>query len=103
MFDALIELMPNTMNKKNLNPDSLRDIYISKMVKVSDGDRWSLFSLHNDYGRCIELKFVDQMRRAFEFSVDSFQITLDRLLDYPHDSRPNIKAESMFGDIKEVG
>jgi hypothetical protein len=94
--------MPDTMNKKNLNPDSLRDIYIRKMVKVSDGDRWSLFSLHNDFGRCIELKFVDQMRRAFEFSVDSFQITLDRLLDDLNESRPVIKAESMFGDIKEV-
>jgi len=90
------------MNKKNLSPDNLRDIYIRKMVKISDGDRWSLFSLHNDFGRSIELKFVDKMRRAFEFSVDSFQITLDRLLDSPNEAKPIVKAESMFGDIKEV-
>lgn len=51
VFQVLLELMPDTTNLGMLCPDILRDIYISKMVKVSDGDRWSLFSLHNDFGR----------------------------------------------------
>ncbi|VDM37705.1 unnamed protein product [Toxocara canis] len=88
VFDALVQLMPDSTNKEKISADTLKDIYIRKMVKVSDGDRWSLFSLHNDFGRCIELKFVDRMRRQFEFSVDSFQITLDVLLDRPDHPKP---------------
>ncbi|KAI6179791.1 Protein FAM46C [Aphelenchoides besseyi] len=106
VFDALLELMPSTTNKGMICAEVLRDIYIRKMIKVCDGDRWSLFSLHNDYGRCIELKFVDKMRRQFEFSVDSFQITLDSLLNVDNlddvltsDERPKIVAESMYGDF----
>lgn len=94
--------MPESTNKERISAETLKDIYIRKMVKVSDGDRWSLFSLHNDFGRCIELKFVDRMRRQFEFSVDSFQITLDVLLDRPDHPKPIITAESMFGDINKV-
>lgn len=51
VFDALLEMMPSTTNKSAITADTLRDVYIRKMVKVTDGDRWSLFSLHNDYGR----------------------------------------------------
>uniref|UniRef100_A0A1I7SFU2 polynucleotide adenylyltransferase n=1 Tax=Bursaphelenchus xylophilus TaxID=6326 RepID=A0A1I7SFU2_BURXY len=108
VFDALIELMPASTNKQMMCVDTLKDIYIRKMVKVSDGDRWSLFSLHNNYGRCIELKFVDKMRRQFEFSVDSFQITLDSVLDAAEQNQLEEKklpkslvvpAESMFGNF----
>lgn len=49
VFQVLLELMPD--DSPNVCPDVLRDIYIKKMVKVADGDRWSLFSLHNDFGR----------------------------------------------------
>lgn len=42
------------------------------------------------------------MRRAFEFSVDSFQITLDRLLDNLNESKPAIKAESKYGNFSQV-
>lgn len=101
VFDALLEMMPSSTNKSAITADTLRDVYIRKMVKVADGDRWSLFSLHNDYGRCIELKFVERMRRQFEFSVDSFQITLDSLIDQPNEQRPNIRAESMYGDFMQ--
>lgn len=59
----------------------MKDAYIRKMVKVAELDRWSLFALNNEAGKSIELKFMDTMRRQFEFSVDSFQITLDPLLD----------------------
>ncbi|VDO44239.1 unnamed protein product [Onchocerca flexuosa] len=98
----MVQLMPESTNKDKISANTLKDIYIRKMVKVSDGDRWSLFSLHNDFGRCIELKFVDRMRRQFEFSVDSFQITLDVLLDRPDHPKPIITAESMFGDINKA-
>ncbi|TKR92282.1 hypothetical protein L596_006966 [Steinernema carpocapsae] len=102
VFQALVELMPSTINKDKICAETLKDIYIRKMVKVSDGDRWSLFSLHNDFGRCIELKFVDTMRRQFEFSVDSFQITLDELLDDIDDNEPVLRVESMYGDMSEA-
>ena len=52
--------------------------------------------------RCIELKFVERMRRNFEFSVDSFQITLDPLIDQPNEHRPIVRAESMYGDFMQV-
>ena len=39
-------------------------------------------SLCNVNGQNIELKFVDRMKRQFQFSVDSFQIQLDPLLDH---------------------
>uniref|UniRef100_A0A914L759 polynucleotide adenylyltransferase n=1 Tax=Meloidogyne incognita TaxID=6306 RepID=A0A914L759_MELIC len=103
VFDALLQMMPSsTTNKSAITPETLRDVYIRKMVKVTDSDRWSLFSLHNDYGRCIELKFVERMRRAFEFSVDSFQITLDPLIENPNENRPIIRAESMYGDFMQA-
>ena len=44
--------------------------------------RWSLISLHNTEGQNIELKFVDKMKRQFQFSVDAFQIHLETLLKY---------------------
>ncbi|KAE9553336.1 hypothetical protein FO519_003449 [Halicephalobus sp. NKZ332] len=103
VFDSLLSLMPVQVSKSNICADTLKDVYISKMVKVcNEEDKWSLFSLHNDYGKCIELKFVDKMRRQFEFSVDSFQITLDKLLDNLQEQKPVIVAESMFGDIRQA-
>lgn len=45
----------------------------------------------------IELKFVDRMRRKFEFSVDSFQIILDSLIqfyDYAPQSTITIQRKS---------
>jgi hypothetical protein len=101
VFDVLFSLMPIATNRTSNCADVIRDVYISKMVKVcTEEDRWSLFSLHNDYGKCIELKFVDRMRRQFEFSVDSFQIKLDSLLNEPNEVRPKVIAESVYGDIQ---
>ncbi|KAI1722362.1 nucleotidyltransferase domain-containing protein [Ditylenchus destructor] len=101
MLQSLLELMPKTTNM-DMDCDVLRDVYIRKMIKVVDQDRWSLFSLHNDFGRCVEFKFVDKMRRAFEFSVDSFQISLDQLLDNLDEKGPIIEAESMFGNFQQA-
>lgn len=98
ILQSLLELMPESTNQL-MNFDILKDVYIRKMIKVTDQDRWSLFCLHNHFGRCIEFKFVDRMRRPFEFSVDSFQITLDHLLDNLNKPNPVIQAESMFGDF----
>jgi len=41
-------------------------------------DRWSLISLSNIVGRSVEIKFVVSMRRQYEFSIDSFQVTAHR-------------------------
>lgn len=83
------------------------------MVKVNqDGDRWSLISLGNSRPhRNVELKFVDTMRRQFEFSVDSFQIILDSLLlfyecggELPMSENfyPTVVGESVYGDFQEA-
>lgn len=40
-------------------------------------DRWSLISLSNIVGRSVEIKFVVSMRRQYEFSIDSFQVSYD--------------------------
>ncbi len=52
------------------------------MINPSNNDSWALMSLCNVNGQNIELKFVDRMKRQFQFSVDSFQILLDPLLDH---------------------
>lgn len=82
------------------------------MVKVnSDGDCWSLISLGNSRGhKNVELKFVDTMKRPFEFSVDSFQIILDSLLLFYECSElpisenfyPTVVGESVYGDFHEA-
>jgi hypothetical protein len=68
VFQVLFELMPDSTNIGMLCPDVLRDIYIRKMVKVADGDRWSLFSLHNDFGR-----YDLFLRNIFEFFKQSHE------------------------------
>lgn len=79
------------------------------MVKVcNDTDRWSLISLYNNRGKNVELKFVDSLRRQFEFSVDSFQIRLDSLLLFHECSEhpmtasfhPTVFGESVYGDFQ---
>lgn len=84
---------------------------MQKMVKVcNDSDRWSLISLSNNRGKNVELKFVDSLRRQFEFSVDSFQIKLDSLLLFYECSEnpmsetfhPTIMGESVYGDFGEA-
>lgn len=88
---------------------ALREAYVGKMVRVdADGDRWSLISLGDSRAhKSVELKFVDSMRRQFEFSVDSFQIGLDSLLAFDECSRlpigenfyPSVVGESVYGDF----
>jgi len=51
----------------------------SKTNQQGDGH---LGDQQKQFPNSIELKFVDKMRRKFEFSVDSFQIILDSLIQF---------------------
>lgn len=90
---------------------SLKEAYVSKMVKVNDSDRWSLITLGNNRAKTVELKFVNNMRRQYEFSVDSFHIMLDTLFLFYECSAetpiadnfyPTVVGESMYGDFHEA-
>ncbi|XP_062984987.1 terminal nucleotidyltransferase 5C [Elgaria multicarinata webbii] len=109
VLQSLLNFLPEGVNKLKITPMTLKETYIEKLVKVyTDIDRWSLISLSNKNGRNIELKFVDRIRRQFEFSVDSFQIILDSLLFYYDCSEnpmsehfhPTVIGESMYGDFE---
>ncbi|XP_057666422.1 terminal nucleotidyltransferase 5C isoform X1 [Diorhabda carinulata] len=113
VLSSLYEMLPEGVNRKRISTCSLKEAYVSKMVKVNQntgGDRWSLISLGNSRGRGVELKFVDCMRRQFEFSVDSFQIILDSLLLFYKCSElpisenfyPTVVGESVYGDFQEA-
>ncbi|CAI6364474.1 unnamed protein product [Macrosiphum euphorbiae] len=110
---ALVDLLPEGVSRKRMTPCSIKEAYVSKMVKVNkDGDRWSLISLGTLPGqRNVELKFVDRMKRPFEFSVDSFQIVLDSLLLFYECSSgvpisesfyPTVVGESVYGDFRDA-
>lgn len=113
VLESLLEFLPDctsSSRKQRISLASLKEAYVHKMVKVTEGDRWSLISLCNSAGRNVELKFVDKMRRQFEFSVDSFQIILDSLLLFYDCSNmamsdnfyPTVVAESVYGDYQEA-
>lgn len=123
VLDAILDLLPPQVSRKRMSPCALKEAYVSKMVKVCEGDRWSLIALGNGQpsayspnssvkGRScsVELKFVDNMRRQYEFSVDSFQIVLDSLMLFykcssvPMSAKfyPTIVGESVYGDFTEA-
>ncbi|XP_006825326.1 terminal nucleotidyltransferase 5A-like [Saccoglossus kowalevskii] len=111
VLDSLLNFLPEGVSKDRMAHCTLKEAYVQKMVKVcNDNDRWSLISLTNNRGKNVELKFVDSMRRQFEFSVDSFQIVLDKLLlfyEYSEVSMnsnfyPTVIGESVFGDFNEA-
>lgn len=110
VLDALLDFLPEGVSKKRMSSCSMKEGYVNKMVKVNDSDKWSLISLSNNGGRNVELKFVDTMKRQFEFSVDSFQIVLDSLLLFyecaempiSENFYPTVLGESMFGDFSEA-
>ncbi|CAL8260097.1 unnamed protein product [Boreogadus saida] len=108
VLDCLLDFLPDCVNKERISPLTLKEAYVQKMVKVcNDSDRWSLISLSNNRGKNVELKFVDSLRRQFEFSVDSFQIRLDSLLQFYECSEnpmaetfhPTVVGESVYGDF----
>ncbi|KAM4586666.1 uncharacterized protein tent5d [Fundulus diaphanus] len=82
VLGCLLDCLPTGVNKERISSATMKEAYVQKMVKVfNEHDRWSLISLSNNSGKNLELKFVSALRRQFEFSVDSFQIILDRLLE----------------------
>ncbi|XP_035506460.2 flocculation protein FLO11 [Scophthalmus maximus] len=81
VLGCLLDCLPAGVNRERISSATMKEAYVQKMVKVfNEHDRWSLISLSNNSGKNLELKFVSALRRQFEFSVDSFQIILDRLL-----------------------
>ncbi|KAG5858085.1 terminal nucleotidyltransferase 5ba [Anguilla rostrata] len=111
VLDCLLDFLPPGVNRDRITPLTLKEVYVQKLVKVcNDSDRWSLISLSNNTGKNVELKFVDSLRRQFEFSVDSFQIALDSLLLFDRCSatpmsesfHPSVRGESMYGDFQEA-
>jgi hypothetical protein len=111
VLDALLELLPGEVSRTRLSSCSLKEGYVSKMVKVNDSDRWSLITLGHNRSKMVELKFVNNMRRQYEFSVDSFHIMLDTLFlfyecsaDAPiaENFYPTVVGESMYGDFREA-
>uniref|UniRef100_A0A673KWF5 polynucleotide adenylyltransferase n=1 Tax=Sinocyclocheilus rhinocerous TaxID=307959 RepID=A0A673KWF5_9TELE len=115
VLGCLLDFLPKGVNKDKITALTMKEAYVQKMVKVfTEYDRWSLISLSNNSGKNVELKFVNSLRRQFEFSVDSFQIILDSMLqsylDYSlklqnHFHRLpciTVLAESMYGDFEQA-
>ncbi|TRY76561.1 hypothetical protein TCAL_00139 [Tigriopus californicus] len=110
VLDSLMDLLPKEVSRKRMSSCSMKEAYVSKMVKVNDSDRWSLITLGNNRTNSVELKFVHHMRRQYEFSVDSFHILLDTLFLYYDCAKmeisenfyPTVVGESMFGNFHEA-
>ncbi|XP_024866203.1 uncharacterized protein LOC108247423 [Kryptolebias marmoratus] len=83
VLGSLRDLLPCGVNKRKITCLTMKEAYVQKMVKVfNEHDRWSLISLSNSRAKTVGLRFVSSLRRQFEFSVDSFQIILDRMLEF---------------------
>ncbi|XP_035638459.2 uncharacterized protein LOC118391306 [Oncorhynchus keta] len=82
VLGSLRDLLPHGVNRRKITCLTMKEAYVQKMVKVfNEHDRWSLISLSNNRGKTVGLRFVNSLRRQFEFSVDSFQIILDHMLE----------------------
>jgi len=112
VLETLMEFLPDEVSKERISSLTMKEAYVKKMVKVvNKQDTWSLISLTNADGCDIELKFVDTMKRKFQFSVDSFQIVLDSLIKFydvlsditmSETLFPTVLAESVYGDFEEA-
>ncbi|XP_015235213.1 PREDICTED: uncharacterized protein LOC107087897 [Cyprinodon variegatus] len=82
VLGSLRDLLPCGVNRQKITCLTMKEAYVQKMVKVfNEHDRWSLILLSNNRSKTVGLRFVSSLRRQFEFSVDSFQIILDRMLE----------------------
>lgn len=112
VFGCFVDFFLDGVNKEKMSSCSLKEVYVQKMVKVCNeyGDKWSLIFFFNNKGKNVELKFVDKMKRQFEFSVDFFQIILDSLFIFYEIFLVFMSecfyfivvVESMYGDFLEV-
>ncbi|XP_053187094.1 terminal nucleotidyltransferase 5C-like [Scomber japonicus] len=111
VLGSLRDLLPCGVNRRKITCLTMKEAYVQKMVKVfNEHDRWSLISLSNNRAKTVGLRFVSALRRQFEFSVDSFQIILDRMLEsYWETERRQggnlaitVEAECMYGDFEQA-
>uniref|UniRef100_A0A3B3D3C9 polynucleotide adenylyltransferase n=1 Tax=Oryzias melastigma TaxID=30732 RepID=A0A3B3D3C9_ORYME len=112
VLSSLRDLLPYGVNRRKITCLTMKEAYVQKMVKVfNEHDRWSLISLSNNRAKTVELRFVSSLRRQFEFSVDSFQIILDRMLEsywsnswFGASGEPivTVEAECMYGDFEQA-
>ncbi|XP_056140229.1 terminal nucleotidyltransferase 5C-like [Lampris incognitus] len=111
VLGSLRDLLPCGVNRRKITCLMMKEAYVQKMVKVcNEHDRWSLISLSNNKAKTVGLRFVSSLRRQFEFSVDSFQIILDRMLEsywetekkQGHKLFITVEAECMFGDFEQA-
>ncbi|KAL0588847.1 Terminal nucleotidyltransferase 5D [Plecturocebus cupreus] len=111
VLGCLLDFLPKGVKKEKMTSYIMQEAYVQKLVKIyNEHDRWSLISLSNNTGKNLELKFVSSLKRQFEFSVDSFQIILNPMLDFYSDKNakltkeccPVVIAESMYGDFQEA-
>jgi hypothetical protein len=78
---CLIEYIPKASTCTQYFVSSVLDTYSKKNIKISsEQDSWALLSLQNLLGQNLELKFVEALKRPWQFSVDSFQIDLKPIL-----------------------
>lgn len=111
VMTVILSQLPTDVKRDRLTTEVLLSAYVNKLIKINnENDKWSLISLTNNKGRNLELKFVESMRRQFEFSVDSFQVMLDSYLAFsslpnvPMNASffPQIEVHSVYGDIVEA-
>ena len=115
VLTSLLEFFPEESSKARIGGHLLEETYVRKMVLVMTPKiEWSLFSLGDENGhRSIELKFVNKIRRQFEFTVDSFQICLDDYFTYGRCTQespvatsakffPTVHAISVYPDFDQA-
>ena len=85
VMETLADFFPHTAGRY-VTPQLMEEIYVEKMTLVSNQEnKWSLISLgisksESRAATSIDLKFVCDMKRKYEFTVNSFQIFLDSYL-----------------------
>ena len=106
VLKSLLEFFPDKVTKTNISCSLLEETYVRTMVLVSNNqNQWSLISLGDQSNNIsIELKFVHNIRRKFEFTVDSFQIILDSYFDFGQctDQSPVAISQSFFPSVQAV-
>ncbi|KAM9789009.1 terminal nucleotidyltransferase 5C-like [Neosynchiropus ocellatus] len=97
VLSSLRDFLPGGVNRRKITCLTMKEAYVQKMVKVfNEHDKWSLISLSNNRAKTVALRFVSTLRRQFEFSVDSFQIILNRMLEsYWESERRQIRGLSL--------
>lgn len=81
----------------------LEHIYVQKLVMVPNprsqselapgDDCWSLMCFRNEEGKNVEFKFVNRLKRCYEFPTDSFQIILNEAVLGARDTPGAMESE----------